>query len=411
MASPGSSPSSSGKMGAMNGNFSMASPGSSPSSSGKMGAMNGNFSPKRVSLKVKPKPQILRDYDIGDGYSQYPTLPGEVPHFTSTADYASNGLSNHDSHSVQLMMYTDIKEFQLSDHRPVKAMFNLLVRRIDWAAREALLQNIGNICIPRVDADTGHRMAKGTSLVSLSPTSLLMYSHNREFTQQPVEVRNNSTVPLLCEVSPISLVTHSNIEAKGTHGAADGWLRINYTRTIDADGTTTEVGDGVNHEWNCYQHADAVEVPPGGCVWWWLTCNNVAAMRTYADTQFERQGSASGKAAGLLSPLGEELIEVCVNVEIDVWEVSAVAVAAPAEVLSEGLANTSINDAAAVVVGSSPSVLVSPHQRPPRTKLCSLNLPVVLVLGPEPDGAPTTTSQVSQIDTSSLHYRLQRKMA
>ena len=390
----------------------MASPGSSPSSSGKMGAMIGNFSPKRVSLKVKPKPQKLRDYDIGDGYSQYPTLPGEVPHFTSTADYASNGLSTPDSHSVQLMMYTDIKEFKLSDHRPVKAMFNLQVRRIDWAAREALLQNIGNICIPRVDADTGHKMAKGTSLVSLSPTSSLLYSHNREFTQQPVEVRNNSSVSLLCGVNPLSLVTQSNIEATGTHGDVDGWLRINHTRTIDADGTITEVSDGVKHEWNCYQHAAAVEVPPGGSVWWWLTCNNVAAMRAYADTQFERQGSACGKAAGLLSPLGEELIEVCVNVEIDVWEASAsaVAVAAPAEVLSEGMANTSINDAA-VDVGSSLSVLVSPQQQPPRTKLCSLNLPVVLVLGPEPDGAPNTASQVSQIDTSSLHYRLQRKMA
>ena len=338
-----------------------------------MSADNGTAtaaSPSRAN-KATRRFKKLKDVDIGDGYTDVSPSSSGTTRRSTSCDFGANGLETPDGITVQLMNYNSIKNFLLSDHRPVAGFLNIRARRVDWAAREQLLLNIANTTIPVTQPDMLNKFKAGKALLAMKPNHALMYSHDREFSQLPIEVVNQSDQPLWWSVRAGALAGTTN---PYNHNDSElGWLRISYT-PAEVDGQPS----GSPSEWTTAHYADPVEIPPHSSIWVQLICNNIAAMHNFADARNQCQRKASHEREwDVIEPMLEDLIEVGVIVDIDV------------------LGKPLTGNAGGTQGGDAPQ---------PMQKISSLCMPITLILGPETDGAKGST----QIDTPSMNYRLQR---
>ena len=305
------------------------------------------------------------------------------------ANYSCNGLDDPESNSMQLMFYEDIRLFQ-SDHRPVAALFNMRIRRIDWAAREKLLIDIMreySIYKPNLH----QKLHKGKCLVVTEPRAAMLYSNNKEFTQSPIEFKNTSS--------------NEHVWVSVKEGSLPTWLRCTYTPTpvddASAPVSASEWTQGIN---TATQYAPPVLVPAGGSIWIWITTDNVAAMMLFA----ERYSVAND----LLKPLEEELVEVSSTLLMEVLSEPYNA-PKPTPLTSNDIEGYDLGcgdngDVQLQQKGVHTDTSTNTSVTVSTSSICTpLLLPVLLVLGPDPgpSGAPRMPSVV---DSTSLLYRLNR---
>eukprot|EP00605_Chrysophyceae_sp_TOSAG23-4_P001404 GSChrysophyteH1.ASY1.ANO1.1526.1 assembled CDS len=191
--------------------------------------------------------------------------------------------------SVQLMHYGYIRSFSLSDHKPIDAMFHVKLRRVDWAQRERLLIDIMEYYGGTKDGfqDMQNRLYNdGTALVVADPTSLLMYSNNREQSVAFLEFSNTGR--------------NDSVFVCWNESAFPDWITATYAEGASA-GNATLLGEVSQSESEDTSEKRAL-LAPDESISIKVTTNNVAAMVEYA---------SSVNDVPLLKLMEEESNEVC----------------------------------------------------------------------------------------------------
>ena len=337
-----------------------------------MGSSSNDNDDENV-MHAKDLYHFLNEIDVGLGFSKAPILSnsrndGSLASKNLYAlqtmrrdifnDYGSNGLSNPESTAVSLMLYTSIMDFPISDHKPVVAMLNLKVRRVDWARREKfLLDLMQKYTSYESYYDMKQMIAiNGTALVTSQPRSLLMYTNNAEFTQEFFTISNNSQ--------------EHDLAIDVCSDDFPDWLRVTHTLEVPtSDGTDGSECTTVVREYTKDRHGDdygPIPLNAGQCTTFWVTTNNVEAMVLYAGTLCD---------GPLLKVMGEDLNEVSHTISLRVTRADC----------SSGVVDNEENTASEILISR---VLV----------------PVVLALRGEPSNGEVR--QTGQVDSPSLLYKL-----